>query len=500
MKAALYLRVSTEDQAREGLSLPAQREALTSFCRSQGWKMADVYVDDGYSGKDLDRPAMQRLIGDVAGRKIGLVLVYKLDRLSRRQKDVLHLLEDVFEPAGVAFRSATEPFDTTTPFGKAMLGMLSVFAQLERETIVERTKMGMQQRIKAGDWHGGTRATFGYDYRPAESRALIVNHDQADTVRLMFRLYADDLMGYEAIARYLNGDNPEKRVYATPRRAKQWIATTVARILRNPIYTGRMLHGYHGKRKLYPGNHEALVPDETYERAQQIMADRRAGQKAPKRRSLLSGLVVCAECGGKMRSKSQWINWPKKPKKTHHNYVCYNYLGEPLHLATRSCSAGYRHGPDLERQVLDRLAAYAFDAAAIDTAVADAVAATRETVAHDRARAEHLTREIATVRRRLERWYDAFEDGGLPADEFRERVAELQSRREQLESELRAMESAGKEQAKAQAHAEQLRDRLANLATLLPDATREELWAILHNLVEEIRVDADGTISAVRFI
>ena len=500
VRAGAYCRVSTDEQAREGLSLPAQRDALLAFCRSQSWDVADIYVDDGYSGKDLQRPAMQRLLADVTARKINLVLVYKLDRLSRRQKDVLYLLEDVFEPAGVAFRSATEPFDTTTPFGKAMLGMLSVFAQLERETIVERTKMGMKQRIKSGDWHGGTRATFGYDYRAGESRALIVNPDQAETVRLMFGLYTDDLMGYEAIARYLNGENPSGRIYATPMRAKRWVATTVARILRNPIYTGRMIHGYHGKRELYPGNHEALIPDEAFARTQEIMADRRDQQKSPKRRSLLSGLLVCAECGGKMRSKSQWVNWPRTPKKVHHNYVCYNYLGEPSHMATKPCSAGYRHGPAIERQVIDRLAEYAFDPAIVDRIAADAIAATNESAEQDRARSERLGKELATTQKRIDRWLEAFESGDLRPEEFRVRVSVLQKQREGIEAELGAIRLAGARQAKNLQRTEGLRQRLVDVGALLPLASPGELWAILHALIGEIHVNSAGEITEIKFL
>lgn len=115
-RAACYTRVSTDEQAREGLSLPGQEERLRAFCASQGWQVAGLYVDDGYSGTTLERPGMRRLLADIAAGQVDLVVVYKLDRLSRRQMHVLHLLEDVFEPAQVGFRSATEPIDTTTPF------------------------------------------------------------------------------------------------------------------------------------------------------------------------------------------------------------------------------------------------------------------------------------------------------------------------------------------------------------------------------------------------
>lgn len=201
-----------------------------------------------------------------------------------------------------------------------------------------------------------------------------------------------------------------------------------------------------------------------------------------------------------MRSKSQWVNWPRKPKKTHHNYVCYNYLGEPSHLATQPCSAGYRHGPNVERQVIERLAEYAFDPALIDQAVTEAVAATEESAIRDRERTEHLARELAAVRRRLDRWFVAFEDGTLDHDEFRERVSALHRQREELAAELARLESVSDRQAEARTRASDLRRHLTDLAGTLPHITQDELWAVLHSLIEEIWVDPAGLVVDVKFV
>lgn len=135
----------------------------------------------------MDRPALQRLLQDVRTGSISTVLVYKLDRLSRKQKDVLHLLEEEFEQWGVGFKSATEPFDTSTPLGKAMLGILAVFAQLERDTIVERLTTGLKQRVRSGKWSGG-RVPFGYTYDP-QSGKLEENPNQAHLVREIYQRF-----------------------------------------------------------------------------------------------------------------------------------------------------------------------------------------------------------------------------------------------------------------------------------------------------------------------
>ena len=155
--AALYIRVSTDAQYEEGYSVDAQKEMLTAFCKTKNIKNYKFYIDGGFTGSNIDRPEMVKLIDDVKNEKISHVVVYKLDRLSRSQKDTLYLIEDIFNPYGVDFISLNENMDTSTPIGRAMLGIMSAFAQLERETIRERTRMGMKERVKSGLWMGGGR-------------------------------------------------------------------------------------------------------------------------------------------------------------------------------------------------------------------------------------------------------------------------------------------------------------------------------------------------------
>lgn len=493
MRAALYTRVSTDEQAREGVSLAAQREALVAFCRSQGWDVADVYTDDGFSGKNLDRPAMQRLLRDVAAKAVDVVLVYRLDRLSRRQRDVLHLIEDVFDLAGVGFRSATESFDTTTPAGKAMLGMLSVFAQLERETIVERTRMGKAQAAKEGRWKGGY-VTFGYRYEPGTD-ILQVDPLTAPTVRLAFDLYVTKAMGFEAIARYLSGENPDGRKYTTPRGAPQWRLAAVRYLLRNPAYAGYSVH----KGALHEGRHEPLVPRDVWEAAQRIRQGRADGQAA-KKAALLSGVLRCAECGGKMRSKKQWVNWPKEPKRYHRNYVCYNYLGEPSHLVTRPCGAGYRHAEHLEADVLAELERLSMDDRLIDETAAELVAATSEAGADLQLELAAIDGRRADLRRRLDRWYAAFEGGDVDLPQLRERIASLQDEDAQLAARSEQARAAVLAAQERGAEAELLKGRLRQLRGLLTGGEPAEVWAVVHALVKEIWVAPDGRITDIRFL
>jgi site-specific DNA recombinase len=153
-RATGYIRVSTEEQAKEGISLEAQAERIKALAIAKGWQLTGIIEDRGYSGKNLERPGVKRLIDICKKDKVDIVIVYKVDRLTRRQKNLWHLLEDVFEPCDVGFISVSEPFDTTTATGKAFLGMLGVFAQLERELISERTREGLRHKRINGEWVG----------------------------------------------------------------------------------------------------------------------------------------------------------------------------------------------------------------------------------------------------------------------------------------------------------------------------------------------------------
>lgn len=183
-RTALYIRVSTQEQAQEGYSIGEQKERLIAYCKAHDWSIADIYVDGGYSGGNLKRPAIQKLMSETS--KFDVVLVYKLDRLSRSQRDTLYLIEEIFLKNNIDFVSMQESFDTSSPFGRAMIGLLAVFAQLEREQIKERTQMGRMARAKKGLFHGGCNIPIGYDYQDGK---LIINPYEAEQVREIFDLY-----------------------------------------------------------------------------------------------------------------------------------------------------------------------------------------------------------------------------------------------------------------------------------------------------------------------
>lgn len=284
-KAAIYIRVSTQEQAEHGFSIGEQKERLLAYCKAKDLSVYDVYIDGGYSGSNLDRPAIQKLKNDI--KKFDIVLVYKLDRLSRSQFDLLNLIEKTFLPNGVDFISMSEAFDTSTPFGRAMVGILGVFAQLEREQIKERTAMGRKARAKEGKWHGGEGPPVGYDYIDGE---LIINEYEAEQIRKIFEMVAE-------------GNSNQKIVetlklcgYKT--KYGGWNDTSkISRIIKKTVYLGTITYD-----DIVTENaHQPIVSAELFEKANKIKGIRNDiyGKAVFKRSTMLSGFIWCSKCGAR---------------------------------------------------------------------------------------------------------------------------------------------------------------------------------------------------------
>lgn len=323
----LYIRVSTDRQAEEGYSIDIQKERLAAYVKSMFGSSKDVetlyFIDDGYSGGSLNRPEMQKMITLIESGVGSHVIVYKLDRLSRSQKDTLYLIEDVFLAHNIAFVSMQESFNTATPFGRAVVGILSVFAQLERENIFERTRSGMQKRVESGLWMGGGNCPFGYDYD--KEKGILVPNKDADTVRMVYTLY---LQGHslQKIANLLNLKY-ERLAY---------------QILTRKSNAGYIV--YNGKE--YLGKHEPIISLETYEAAMAALADRSERHYTTETTHLLTGLVVCGVCGAKMR----YIKWGKKQE---YRFMCYSrQKGKPYLVRDPNCDNEYADAKTIEDVVI----------------------------------------------------------------------------------------------------------------------------------------------------
>jgi DNA invertase Pin-like site-specific DNA recombinase len=226
MKALAYVRVSTDEQAREGISLENQESRVRAFCQAKDWELIEVLTDEGYSASSLDRPGMQELILWCQKREVDVVVIYKLDRLTRSVRDLGYLVQDVFGKYGVAFSSIQDNFDTTTANGKLILNILGSVAQWERDIVVERTRDVMAHKRLSLKLIGAIPMGFDLD---EDGETLLPKEGELEVVRQIM-LMREAGASYRAIVEHLNGNG------ISAKQGGKWYVKTVRGVLRNPIY------------------------------------------------------------------------------------------------------------------------------------------------------------------------------------------------------------------------------------------------------------------------
>jgi site-specific DNA recombinase len=198
LKAALYIMVSTEEQKKHGYSLRGQEEELKEYAKHKGYEVFDVYSDGGYSGKNFNRPEAQRMFRDMSNNKFDVIVVWKVDRISRSNKDVLGLIDDELKPRGMKLLVKTCDIDSSTTNGYMFISLLGTFAEYERAVIIERVTAGMEKVAREGEWNGGK--VLGYD---SEDKQLVINEEESKIVKEIYSMRAEGL-GYKKIADNLN--------------------------------------------------------------------------------------------------------------------------------------------------------------------------------------------------------------------------------------------------------------------------------------------------------
>ncbi|MFC1497166.1 recombinase family protein [Verrucomicrobiota bacterium] len=324
VRCAVYTRVSTDEQAQgEYSSLDAQKdicEHYISIHQMDNWHSSSYFEDPGYSGKNLERPAIQALLSAVESGKVDVVVAYKLDRISRSIVDFYELWAKL-EKCGVDFVSATQQFDTSTPMGMLMLNMLLSFGQYERELISERTTAGMTERAKRGKWLGG-RVPAGYEYEK-DIQKLVPHKEESALVKEMYRL-AVKLRNSTEVCNTLNeqGNRTKKSVWTRKDGTEKTVGERrfqpdkVKRLIANPLYKGIIRRGDDE----YESEHVALVSKKLWEDANEALSKRRRKwvHRRDKHIHLLKGLLKCGYCG-----KSLTPNQGGKKDKDGNPYLYY---------------------------------------------------------------------------------------------------------------------------------------------------------------------------------
>ncbi len=338
---AIYTRVSTDMQTeKEFSSCEAQEEKIKSFIASQNnWQVFKVYSDAGYSGANINRPALQELFQDLKKEKIDIILSYKIDRLTRSPKDFYQLIE-FFEQSKIDFISITERFDTSTPSGRLLRNIILTFAQFERELTSERTRDKLLERAKKGMWNGG-RVPFGYIRK---NKKLVTNKKEAEIIKSIFETYLET--GFIGkVYDFLK----EKDI--KDRQGKIFSASFLARILRNITYTGKIKYA----NKIYQGIHQPIISEEIFNIAQKIHKKRIRKFRVYKN-FLFGGLVNCKNCGYKM-SPCFTNKWKQRKLKRYYYYrcTCVNKKG------WQACSVKNVSANRLEKYILENLERISLD-------------------------------------------------------------------------------------------------------------------------------------------
>ena len=422
-RCALYLRVSTEQQTN-GNSLATQESLLLRHAKARGYAVADIYVDAGLSGKNTNRPELQRLLGDAARRSFDVVLVWAVDRISRSVPDLLRLI-DTLREHDVGFTAISQDFDTSDPAGSLTFHILGSFAQFERELLVERTKEGHIRRLRHRDWSCGP-APLGY--RKVNGK-LVEVPEEAALVRRIFRLFLE-LKSYRAVAAQLNAQGVRRR------QGKHWHGNVIKGIVSNPIYSGANVYGRHasGDTRLkprdqwmvVPGMREPMVDTDTFEAAQKLIGASKTGKQSPScAPSLLTGLARCGKCMSPM-----YVSTSRREGRAHRYYRCSGNA----HLGKAFCPGEMVPADRLEKVVMAQVQKVAEQRR--NTLPSQQTEQPDDSTAEER---RQLQNALERVKYRISRMFELYETGELGKAAFGERMEKLSVERRGVQDALAAM-------------------------------------------------------------
>jgi len=488
-RAVVYARKSVADGPNQEFgSIEAQREVCRAYIDSQrgaGWEaVPETYADEGFTGANTNRPAFQRLQQDVEAGKIDVVVVYRVDRLSRSLLDFTQLLE-TFGRHGAGVVSVTEPFDTATPMGRMVISLLATFAQFEREVIAERVRDKVHASRRRGMWTGG-RVPLGYD---VVEKRLVVNAEEAERVRAIFGLYLE-LGSLLPTVNELNARGwtskawTRKDGHQIPGRA--WNRTSLHAFLTSPLLMGKIRAGA----EVVDGQHEGVVDQGTWDAVQAQLASKAArprGWRAPKRDgALLAGLLSCA-CGASMIRSST-----KKDGRRYHSYVCRRVLKQ----GAKACPGSRAPAGALEGFVVEHVRAVGRDPGLLKAALDADRLAREERRPELQAAVQRLGQERSRLEAERANVADAIAaEGASLVGQLKELDAEL------AEAELR-LADARRDLAALDAGAidpEELRRALAAFEPLWAELSVPERARALALILERVTFHAESGEVEIRF-
>lgn len=484
IRAALYARVSTEEQAKEGFSITAQIDEIRKYCERNDFEIVSEYVDEGKSGKSISgRPQMQKLLTDASQHKFDILVIYKTDRLARKLKDVLEI-NDTLERKRVRLVSLSEQIDTTTPFGKASFQILGSFAELERNTIIGRVRMGMEQRAKEGRYNGGK--TLGYD---SVNKELVINENEAVIVRKIFE-YADQGMGFKAITRRLNEEGYRSKT------GKPFSTNSIKTILNNPMYIGKIRYNqvvdWAEKRRkgknpdflLVDALHDPLIPLELWNSVHNKLGERSYKPARSHQPYILSGLLKCPVCGhGMVPARSKGAKG-----QSYRYYTC----GQFHNKGKTVCRSNSIRADVAEEQLLEELVRVA-SRPDIARQLADNINKLRlGAEAPLQAEKKAILDEMNNVGRKLQKLKDNLMNEPDLVPILKPELMKAHTQHEQLQENLEAIEAKIAEDNSTPVDATALHHLLMHIKDKLMAVDAEEQKVLLRLMVESIQITPEA--------
>ncbi len=456
-KVFIYVRVSTQEQAKEGYSIDEQIDRLKMYCKAMGWVVVKIYVDGGYTGSDMNRPALQDMIKDIKAGKADSVVVYKLDRLSRSQKDTLHIIEDILLKHSTDFVSMNENFDTGTSFGRAMIGILAVFAQLEREQIKERMTMGKEARVKSGKWGGSCNAPVGYEYKDGE---LVINDFEAMQVRKIYELYLKGL-NFCQIERELNDKGYTHRY-------GKWNRTLVRNAMVNKIYQGYVKYN----EEYHKGNHEPIIDEKTFEKANTLYQSRDFSKfKNNGRSTYLGGLIFCECCTAR---------YTLSKNGNYRYYICHSRRKSTRHMVKDpNCKNKIYKLEVLDNAILEEIKKLALNPDEIEVLQ-------KANLSDEMKEKENLIKkELDRLHAQKSRFMDLYGVGEFTLEEVNAKVKPINEHREKLEKELQGL-NGNRNMTK-----KEVIEIISNFEDIINRGVFEEIRLMIASLIEKIEINGD---------